>query len=417
MNLQSGNAPGVDFAFFNFDVIAVIRQALAETAETHAPRTGHLQRVLEFRAKTDHRRAARPSVAASAALIAVAAQEIRLLGFYVSEARNVNAVGAIAERHFVFVAGHSSARAGAHVVVHEVVAELAAAVGEAVGKFRRRGIEKNARGLESGGANKKDARFEFERVFGLRIDHANAGDAARRGIKNQAVNHAVRPDGKFAGFYRRRQSRTQAAEIGPGDAATMTDAAIVAGGASFVYARENGGAADGHHAVVEMFGHRRANIQLDARHFHRREKFSVRQLRQPFRLAADSGKLFDVVVPGRDVRIADRPVNGDAFFQVGFKIEIAPAIALAAPGEGFSADLPAANPRKVFAFFAGIRIVDVAHEKFIGVLIAGVVALALNGLRAHALDVIIPAAVLQLPNGNVLDVVAFRNDGTTRFQD
>ena len=81
------------------------------------------------------------------------------------------------------MAGHSSACAGAHVVVHEVVAELAAAVGEAVGKFRSRGIEKDARGLESGGANEKDARFELESVLGLRINHANASDAARRGIK------------------------------------------------------------------------------------------------------------------------------------------------------------------------------------------------------------------------------------------
>ena len=98
------------------------------------------------------------------------------------------------------------------------------------------------------------------------------------------------------------------------NSSAVTNAAVVAGSAPFVHAREHSGAADGHHAVVEMFGHRRPDVLLDAGHFHRRQKFSVGQLRQTFRLAADAGEFLHVVVPGRDVRITDRPVNGDAFF-------------------------------------------------------------------------------------------------------
>src|SRR5208282_1405518 len=241
--------------------------------------------------------------------------------------------------------------------------------------------------------------------------------AAGRGIKNQAVNDAVRPDGKFASFYRGGESRTQAAEIRTGNAATVADAAIMAGSASFVDASEHCGAPNGHDAVVEMFGERGADVLLDARHFHRREEFSVGQLRQALSLAADASELFDVVVPRGDVRIADRPIYGDSFFQIGFKIEIAPAVALAAPGKGLSANLPAANPGKVFAFLAGIRIVHVADEKFVGIFIAGVITLALNGLGLHAGDVIIPSAVFQLPNRNVLDIVPFGNGCASGFQD
>ena len=173
MNFQRGNAPGVEFFLVHFDVVVVIGEALAETADAHVPGAGHFQRVLEFRAEAAHAHAAGPAVAAAAALIAVAADEILVLGFYVSKARDVDAIGAIAERHFVFVAGHSAAGAGAHVVIHEVVAEFAAGVGEAVGKFGRGGIQQDARGFERGSADEKDARFEFESDFWF--DHRSRG--------------------------------------------------------------------------------------------------------------------------------------------------------------------------------------------------------------------------------------------------
>jgi len=111
-----------------------------------------------------------------------------------------------------------------------------------------------------------------------------------------------------------------------------------------VNAGENGCAADGHDAIVEMLGEGGAEILFDAGHLHRREKFPSGNWREAFGLAADAGEFFHVVIPGRDVRVTDGPIHGDSVFQIGFKVEIAPAIALAAPGEGFSADLAAANP-------------------------------------------------------------------------
>src|SRR5882724_4246586 len=283
VNLQSGNAPGVEFFLVHFDEIVVIGEALAETAHAHVPGAGHFQRVLEFHAEAAHAHAAGPAGAASAALVAVAADKILVLGFNVSKARDVDAVGAIAERHFVFVAGHSTAGPGAHVVVHEIVAKFAPGVREAVGKFGRGGIQENARGFESGATDEKDARFEFERIFGLTVDHANAADAAGFRIIDEAVDHAVGPHGKTAGFLRGGKRRTQTAEIGAGDAAAVAHAAVVAGGAAFVDAGENRGPANRQDAVVKILRDGRPEILLDASEFHGREKFSVGELRQSFR--------------------------------------------------------------------------------------------------------------------------------------
>jgi len=197
----------------------------------------------------------------------------------------------------------------------------------------------------------------------------------------------------------------------------VAHAAVVAGGAAFVDAGQNSGTANGQDAVVKVLCDGGAEILLDASEFHGREKFSVRELRQTFGLAADAGEFFNVVVPGSDVRITNRPVGGDSLFQIGFEIEIAPAVTLAAPGEGFSANLAATNPGEMFAGIAGIGILLVIDKKLMGVFIAGVVDLALDGLGALALAAIVPATVLEFPNGDVLDIVALGDDRTSRFED
>ena len=74
---------------------------------------------------------------------------------------------------------------------------------------------------------------------------------------------------------------------------------------------KHGGPADGQDAVVEILGDGVAEVEFDASHFHGREKFSVGKLGQAFGLAADAGKFLDVVVPRRDVRIADGPIHAD----------------------------------------------------------------------------------------------------------
>src|SRR5260370_27749548 len=110
--------------------------------------------------------------------------------------------------------GQFAAGTWGRVMVEEVVAEFAASVGEAIGKFGSRGIQKDARGVESGSGNEEDARFELESAFGLRVDDANTADAASFGIEDETVNDAVRTNGEAAGFFRGGESRIQAAEIG-----------------------------------------------------------------------------------------------------------------------------------------------------------------------------------------------------------
>src|SRR5206468_12409732 len=114
-----------------------------------------------------------------------------LFRLYISKARNVNAVGAVAEGHFVFVTGHFTAGACAHVMIHKVVAKLAAGIGKTVGKFQRGRIQKHARGLQRRSANEKHAGLEFESALRLRIIYANTGDAPRLRIEDEAENDAV----------------------------------------------------------------------------------------------------------------------------------------------------------------------------------------------------------------------------------
>src|SRR2546421_2126452 len=196
----------------------------------------------------------------------------------------------------------------------------------------------------------------------------------------------------------------------------MTHAAVVTRGAAFVHARQDRGAPDGHDAIVEVFGDCVAHILLDARHFHGRQKLAVGKLRQTFSLTADASELFDVVVPRRDVRVANGPIDSDALFQVGLEVQIAPAIALAPPKKRFTADLTPANPGKMLAGIGGIWILDIVHKEFAGILVASVITLALDVLDALALRAFVPPAILKLPNGNVLDVIALGNDAAARLK-
>src|SRR5260370_26011796 len=171
----------------------------------------------------------------------------------------------------------------------------------------------------------------------------------------------------------------------------MAEAAVVAGGAPLVDASEDGGTADGHHAIIKILGERVFQFQINAGHFHGRKKFPVRKLRQAFGLAADAGELLHVVVPGSNVRVANGPIDGDSLFQIGFEIEIAPAVTLAAPEDGLSADLAATNPGKMLSGIGGGTIVLVADAKLVAVFIARVIALALDGLHPPALRAVVPA--------------------------
>src|SRR5216684_2523902 len=196
----------------------------------------------------------------------------------------------------------------------------------------------------------------------------------------------------------------------------MTNTAVVAGSATFVHASEHGGTADGHDAIVEISRQGIAKILFDAGHLHRRKKLAVGKLRQSFGLSADSGEFLHVVIPRRNIRVTNRPIAGDTFLGVGFEVKIAPAIGLASPGDGLSADLAPFDPGKMFSRFAGVRIVGVFDEKLIRKFVARVITLALDRLSGLAFLAVIPIAILEFPDRNVFHVIFFRSDGPAGFE-
>src|SRR5207302_8035233 len=82
-----------------FDVIFVIGQALAESIESEHPRAGSAHQALEARSKARHPRASLPVLPRSPTLETVSTKQARMLLLDITEARNINAVGAMSERN------------------------------------------------------------------------------------------------------------------------------------------------------------------------------------------------------------------------------------------------------------------------------------------------------------------------------
>jgi len=301
------------------------------------------------------------------------------------------------------------------VMIHEIVAKFAAAIREPVRKFRRGRVEQDACGFQAPRTQKHQASLELERGLRLSIDYANRGNAPRVRIEAQAVHHTVRPDCEPPGLLGCGQRRIQAAEIRLRDATALAYAAVMAGGATFVHLRKNGAAANHQNAVVVMPLEGIANVLLDAGHFHRRQKFSIRQVRQAFGLPADSGKLLHVVVPRSDIFVANGPIDRNAFSCVGFEVEVAPAVSLASLRNGFAAQLAPADPRERLSLFPGVRVFEVVDKKLTGELVA-VLCSALDFLCAQTPPPIVPVAEFHLPDRNVLVVVLLGNDHASGFE-
>jgi len=79
-----------------------------------------------------------------------------------------------------------------------------------------------------------------------------------------------------------------------------------------------------------------------------------------------------MVVPGCEIPVADRPVRAVAVAGVRFEVQVAPAVALASPQQGPSADDTGSDPQEVLAAVADrVRVVDVVDEELPRPLVAG----------------------------------------------
>src|SRR5204862_5381247 len=102
--------------------------------------------------------AAVPSLAPRAALEPVTAQEVLLLRLHVAEARDVEAVRAIAECRPVQESRVPGTGAGAEVMVHDIPAERATGIREAVREGGALRVEEQAHRLDGRCVQEHDAR-------------------------------------------------------------------------------------------------------------------------------------------------------------------------------------------------------------------------------------------------------------------
>src|SRR5438093_10405693 len=114
-----------------------------------------------------------------------------------------------------------------------------------------------------------------------------------------------------------------------------------------------------------------------------------------------------MVVPRRDVGVADRPVHPEPVARVGAEVEVAPAVHLAAPHDGAAADLAAPDPVKRLGGSERVRGLAVVDEELAAVLVARV-AVALHELVALQRLAVAPPAELHPPWRHALHLAARR---------
>src|SRR5213080_2786213 len=336
VNPQRGNPPSVDRDGVELDVVGGPREALAKPVERKAPRSLRVQGALELHAEPRLAGRPTPAGAPAAPLKPVASQELGMRRLHIAEPGDVDPVGPVSVDRAVFYARDHAPRAPAHRMIHQVLAQLAARVGEPGREARGLRVQEDAGGLERRSAQEDDACAELERLARLRVDDADAGGAVALAVVDHTVHDAVRPQGE-----------ADAVEVRMRDAATLAGPAVMARRAAAMRRGEDRDPADRHDPLGgEPLGDAVPDHLLGAVQRHRRQELPVGQLRQSQPLAAHPDEPFHVVVPRRDVGVADRPVHAEAVPRVGLEIEIAPAVYLPAPHDGLAADLAATDPVK-----------------------------------------------------------------------
>ena len=102
---------------------------------------------------------------------------------------------------------------------------------------------------------------------------------------------------------------------------------------------------------------------LRTRHLPGREKLAVRQVRQAQPLPAHPDEALHVAVPGREIPVANRPIDAVAVAQVGLEVQVAPAPARTAPDEAAPAQLVAADPTERLVIGRDVRMLPVIDEE------------------------------------------------------
>src|SRR6202000_923937 len=105
-------------------------------------------------------------------------------------------------------------------------------------------------------------------------------------------------------------------------------------------------------------------------HFPGWKEFSIGELDETIFVAADTGELFDMAVPGGEIVVADGPGGCDAVAGWAFEFELAPALGLAGPEGTFATYLVTADPVEGFFLYIGVRFIG--NEEVFGGFAVGV---------------------------------------------
>ncbi len=221
-------------------------------------------------------------------------------------------------------------------MIHQESSERAAGIREPVRKTRRRRIQHDLSRAERRRTEENHPPCIRSAFACIGIDNADARDALTVCVIIDTGNDRVRDRGQVARSLGCRQRRRQAGEVGAERTAALALVAIHAAAAAEFELLVGGfgevcGTADDQVALGERGLDLRLDRFLHAIHFERRLEYAVRQLRQSFRRTADAGECFHVVVPGRYVIVADRPVDAVTVFRIRAEVDVAPAITLPVP--------------------------------------------------------------------------------------
>ena len=271
---------------------------------------------------------------------------------------------------------------------------------------RRFRVQQNASRLERSSGNDHDLGVNLAMLVRAPVNvmHSFGTSAA---VDNEVADNRVAHQGEFAGARRRRQRNRWTVEVRGREASSLALVAIMAGGAS---AMRHGQVCDavGNDTPTESTLDHVSGLQRAARQIHRRQKLSVRQLRQAFPRTAHPNVVFHQIVVGFEFLVADGPVFAVAVAGGGFEFVVAVAIAFARPAEGLAPDLASANPHERFVGGESVGMLQIVDEKLVAVFVAGVTQ-ALHGLRLQQALLIAEAAELQLIRPDVLGEIASRN--------
>src|SRR5438045_593183 len=103
-----------------------------------------------------------------------------------------------------------------------------------------------------------------------------------------------------------------------------------------------------------------------------------------------------MAIPGRDIGVADWPVDAVAIAEIGFEIELAPSPAGATPEETAAAKVVAANPAEILLALADVRMLAVIDEEVLRRLAERVV-LALNRVISLVQFLVTATAMREVP--------------------